>query len=126
MPFNSVMMCEVADLIRNTITHGQLHSSSAGDDGTENLTTAPRVAITWSAATGLGSFGLNIYAAFSGGVPTGLVYSMTLWDAASGGVCRGEFPMSPTGDRKFSNNGNYTVTVLDLMGLSRTVIGEGS
>lgn len=113
MAFNTAAMQAAANALRTACAYGQLHSGAAGD-GTDNVTTADREAITWTAADSDGSFGLSAALDFTGGAAAGPVYSVTLWSAATNGTFYGEFPL--TGDTAFNAAGNYSVTAIDVTG----------
>jgi hypothetical protein len=112
--FNDAAMVVAANALRGAATHAQLHSAAAGGSGTSNVTTAGRVAVTWSAATGTGDFGLASALNFTGGAALGAVYSVTLWSASTSGTFYGEFITS--GDLTFNAAGEYKVTELNLDG----------
>lgn len=114
MALNNAAMVVAANAIRGAAVYGQLHTGAAGSSGTSNLTTAARQAVSWSTATGAGSFGLSTPISFTGGASSGPVFSLTLWSATSGGTFYGEFPL--TGDDAFNSGGGYTVTAIDLTG----------
>lgn len=114
MPLDNTAMVAAANTLRGLALYGQLHSAAAGGSGTSNVTTAARQAITWTAATGAGSFGLSTALNFTGGAASGAVYSITLWTASSGGTFHGEFVL--TGDAAFNAAGAYNVTALDFTG----------
>jgi hypothetical protein len=111
---NATAMQLLAGDLKAVIGYGQLHSGPAGTSYTANLTTAARQPIQWSSPDTSGSFGLNYLIVFGGGAANGPVYSLTLWNMASGGTCYGEFPL--TGDTKFNASGVYQVTACDFTG----------
>jgi hypothetical protein len=92
----------------------KLHSAPAGSLGTSNLTTAGSQTVSWTAPTGLGNFGLASPVNFTGGAPSGSVYSFSLW--STGGTFWGEFPMSSTADPQFNGLGQYSVNAADFTG----------
>jgi hypothetical protein len=111
---NAAAMQLLATDLQAVIGYGQLHTGPAGSSGTANLTTAARQPVQWSAPNTAGSFSLVYLVVFGGGAANGPVYSLTLWNLASGGACYGEFPL--TGDTKFNASGVYQVTALDFTG----------
>jgi len=114
MGFNNATMVVGASAIQAVTTHAQLHSAAAGSAGTTNVTSAARQAVTWTTPTGNGDYGLASPLNFTGGAGNGGVYSVTLWDASTGGNFRGEFVL--TGDAAFNAAGEYSVTALGLDG----------
>ena len=114
MALNNTAMVVAANALRTAMTHGQLHSGAAGGSGTSNVTSAARQAITWSAATSDGDFGLSSSLAFTGGAASGAVAEISLWSASTSGTFYGTFALS--GDTTFNAAGEYTVTALNLNG----------
>lgn len=115
MPFNDAVMLVVAASLQDAAAYGQLHSADAGPSGTTNLTAASRVSIPWGTASGAGDFGLVSSIDFTGGDPNGVVYSMTVWSAATDGVFYGQFVLD--GDNTFDGAGVFSVTALDFAGI---------
>jgi hypothetical protein len=111
---NTAAMQLLATDLQGVLKYGQLHSAPAGSSYTANLTTAARQPITWISPDTTGSFSLTYLIIFGGGAANAPVYSVTLWTAASGGICYGELPL--TGDTKFNASGVYQVTALDFTG----------
>jgi hypothetical protein len=103
-----------ATTLQGVLKYGQLHSGPAGSGFTANLTSAARQPVLWASPGTTGSFGLVYLVAFGGGAGGGPVYSMTLWDMASGGACYAEIPL--TGDTKFNASGAFEVTACDFTG----------
>lgn len=114
MPLNNTAMVAAANELRSIITHMQTHTADPGANGTNNLTTAARQAITWSAATNDGDFGLASTVNFTGIAANGACTYISLWSALNGGTHYGNFPL--TGDQTANSNGEYSVTQLDLNG----------
>ena len=114
MPLNNAAMVVAANALRSACTHGQLHSAATNAAGTTNVCTGSRQAITWSAATADGDFGLSASLNFTGITASGAVYSITLWSASTSGTIYGEFVL--TGDNTANAAGEYTVTTLNLNG----------
>lgn len=114
MPLNNAAMIAAATTLIADLNVMKLHSGSAGADGTANLTTAGAQTPTWTTPTGLGSFGLASPVSFSGGAPSGPVYSLSLW--SSGGVFQGEFRTAATADPAFNGLGQYNVNFVDFNG----------
>lgn len=114
MALSNAAMVVAANALRSAMTHAQLHSGAAGAAGTTNVTSAGRQAVTWSAATADGDFGLSSSLAFTGGAASGAVAEVSLWSASSGGTFYGNFAV--TGDTTFNAAGEYTVTALNLNG----------
>jgi len=69
-----------------------VHSALAGVDGDDNIDPAGRQPLNWDTPDSDGDFGMISLASFIGGTPGGPVYSVTLWDAETGGAFYGEFP----------------------------------
>lgn len=114
MALSNPAMILAANALRGAITHGQLHTSTTTTSGTANLTTAPRQALPWAAATANGDFGLSSAVAFTGGAANGPVAAISLWSAITGGIFYGDFPL--TGDTTFNSAGEYTLTSLNIDG----------
>lgn len=108
--FNNAAMTVGANAIKAVALYGQLHSAAAGGAGTSNVTSAARVAITWSTTTSNGDFTLASPLAFTGGAASGPVYSMTLWSASTSGTIYGE--ILNTGDATFNAAGQLSWTTL--------------
>jgi hypothetical protein len=97
------------------LKYGQLHTADAGAPTyTSNLTTAARQPLSWGTPTTHGSFALTTAAVFTGGAANGPIASITLWSAASGGTCYGQFNVAA--DTAFNSSGVYTVTAIDFTG----------
>lgn len=111
---NNAAMTVAATALQGALGYAQLHSAAAGSNGTSNLCTSPRIAVTWGAITGAGVFGLGGNLNFTGITANGAVYSLTLWSTQSNGTCYGEFLL--TGDATANSQGQYTVTTLNLTG----------
>jgi len=114
MALNNPAMVVAANALRSAITHMQLHSGDPGAAGTSNVTSAARQAITWSAATNDGDFGLASSVAFTGVAANGAATYVSLWSASTGGTWYGNFQLS--GDQTANAAGEYTVTALNLNG----------
>lgn len=114
MALNNAAMVVAANALRSAMTHMQLHSGDPGAAGTSNTTTASRQAVTWSAATADGDFGLSSAVAFTGVAANGGATYVSLWSASSGGTHYGNFQLS--GDQTANAAGEYTVTALNLNG----------
>ena len=114
MALNNAAMTVAATALQGALGYAQLHSAAAGSNGTSNLCSSSRVAVTWSAITGAGVFGLGGNLNFTGVAANGAVYSVTLWSASSGGTFYGEFVL--TGDATANSAGQYTVTTVALTG----------
>src|SRR5690349_740658 len=114
MALNNAAMVVAANALRSAITHMQLHSGDPGASGTSNATSAARQAITWSAATADGDFGLASAINFTGVAASGAATYVSLWSASTGGTWYGNFPL--TGDATANAAGEYTVTALNLNG----------
>src|SRR5262245_23918993 len=123
MPLNNPAMVVAANALRSAITHAQIHSGDPGAAGTSNAITGPaRQAITWSAATADGDFGLSSTLAFTGAPANNAVTYISVWSAAgsgsppTGGTWYGNFAL--TGDATANAAGEYNVTTLNLNGSS--------
>jgi hypothetical protein len=116
MGLNNSSMIEGANSIVALFNIMKLHSGPAGVNGTANLTTAAPKTPTWTTPTGLGNFSLAAQVSFTGGAPSGPVYSVTLW--STDGTFRGEFPMAATADPAFNGLGQYNVNAGDFTGVA--------
>jgi len=116
MPFTNAAMVDAANALIAAATYAQLQSAEAGTSGTDNVTTAARLPVTWGTPTGSGDFDIASSLAFTGGASNGAVYSVTLWTASTGGTFLGEFVLS--GDTAFNSAGDYTVTSIAQTGSS--------
>jgi hypothetical protein len=116
MPFNNAMMVLVANQVIPQLNVIKLHSGPAGSSYTSNLTSAAPQAPTWTTPSGLGNFNLAAQVSFTGGAPSGVVYSVTLW--STGGTCWGEFPMASTADPAFNGLGQYNINAIDFTGVA--------
>lgn len=111
MPLNNAGLVLLATTLQETLLFAQLHDGLAGVDGTDAVAVAGRQATHWGVPASSGEFGLVSAIDFAGGTPGGPVYSVTLWDTETEGLCFGEFPL--TGDATFNSMGSYQVTVID-------------
>lgn len=114
MALNNTAMVVAANALRSAMTHMQLHSGDPGAAGTANVTSAARQAVTWSAATADGDFGLSASVNFTGVAASGATQYVSLWSAATNGTHYGNFQL--TGDQTANAAGEYTVTALNLNG----------
>lgn len=96
-------------------THLTLHSADPGTTGTNLVTTASRVAASWSVDAD-GDLTLSSAAAFTGAAASTAVTHVGLWSAATSGTFRGGFPL--TGDTTTNAAGEYTVTQVTINGTS--------
>jgi hypothetical protein len=104
-----------ANALRSAIVGAKLHTGDPGGSGTSNETSAARQAITWSAATADGDFGLSAALNFTGVAASGAVQYLSLWSTSTtGGTHYGNFAL--TGDQTANAAGEYTVTALNLNG----------
>lgn len=114
MPLDTAAMVGAATYLTSQATVMKLHSGPAGD-GTSNLTSAASQPVSWTAPSGLGNFSLAAKVKFTGGAPSGAVYSLSLW--TSGGAFLGELPIvAPPSDPQFNGLGEYNVTAIDFVG----------
>ncbi len=116
MPLDNAAMTVGANSIIALLNIMKLHSGPAGISGTANLTAAAPQNPTWTTPTGLGNFQLAAQVSFTGGSPSGPVYSLTLW--STGGTYMGEFPMAATADPTFNGLGQYNVNAGDFIGVA--------
>jgi hypothetical protein len=116
MPKSNANLVAAANAMRALETHAQLHTGAAGASGTSNVSAAPRVAATWTAPTGPGSYGLAAPLLFTGGTPNGPVAEISFWNGASGGTFQGSYKLA--GDATFNAAGEYTVNPGDITGAS--------
>lgn len=115
MSLNNAGMTVAANALRTALAYGQLHFAPAGD-GTSNLTTAARQALSWTTVTGDGDFTLAAIVSFTGGAANGPVYSLSFWSAAVAGTCYGEVVFDGGSDPTFNATGGYEVTAVDFNG----------
>lgn len=106
-------MTVAANALKGALLYAQLHSGPAGTNGTANIATSTRKAITWGAVSA-GSFGITSSLSFTGGTPNGPAYSVTLWSAATSGTFYGELITS--GSSTLDGSGNYVLSALDFAG----------
>ncbi len=116
MPKSNANLQAGATAMRALETHAQLHTGAAGASGTANVSSAARVAVTWSAVSGPGNYGLPAPLLFTGGTPNGPVAEISFWPGASGGVFQGAYKLA--GDATFNAAGEYTVNPGDIAGAS--------
>jgi hypothetical protein len=114
MALNNPAMVLAANALRGAMTYMQLHSADPGVSGTSNVTSAARQAITWSAASADGDFGLSAAVNFTGVAASGAATYVSLWSAVTSGTWYGNFAL--TGDATANAAGEYTVTSLNLNG----------
>ena len=114
MGLNNAAMVLAANALRSAITHLQLHSGDPGAAGTSNVTTAARKAVTWSAATSNGDFGLDESIEVTGVAANGDCTYVSAWSALTDGTHYGNFELA--GDTEADSAGKYTLTALDLDG----------
>lgn len=113
MPLNDTGMALVASLLQETLLYAQLHSASAGDGG-DNIALEGRQPVPWGTPDSGGDFGLASAITFTGGDPSSDIYSVTLWDEETDGICYGEYVLSE--DASFNADGEYHITALDFNG----------
>lgn len=113
MALNSAALNLLAGVLKTNLAFAQLHSGLAGAAGTDNIAASARQPALWGVATN-GDFGLISSIDFTGGTPLGVVYSVSLWDLATGGTFYGEFPLG--GDGALNGAGAYSITVIDVTG----------
>lgn len=116
MSLNGTGMLLLAGVLQETLLYAQLHSGLAGVGGTDNIAIVGRQPVNWNTPVATGNFGLISLMSFTGGNPGADVYSVTLWDAETGGVFYGEHPL--TGDVTFNALGDFQVTAIDFTGIS--------
>lgn len=113
MPINNTLLNIGANAMRTAVTHASLHTATPDANGS-NESSAGRKAITWTAVSGSGDFGLAADLDFTGGASSGPVAAVGLWSASVGGTFYGY--AVPTGDTTFNTDGEYTVTEIDFDG----------
>ena len=114
MALNNPAMVVAANALRSAITHIQTHSADPGAAGTTSPTTAARQAVTWSAATADGDFGLSATLNFTGIAANGGVTYVSLWSALTVGTWYGNY--ATTGDATANAAGEWSLTALNLNG----------
>ena len=116
MPLTNQGLQDMALAFQGKYVYAQLHTAAGGAAHTSNVSAAGRVSVSWSVPVNDGDFDIASPLAFTGGAPSGPVYSVSLWNQLTGGVCGGEFLV--TGDTSFNAAGEYTVTSIGLNGSS--------
>lgn len=114
MALNNAAMVVAANALRSAITHAQIHSGDPGGAGTSNNHGVARQAITWTAATADGDFGLASALNFTGLTPGATCSWISTWSAVSAGTTYGNFAL--TGDTVANASGEFSVTALNLNG----------
>jgi len=112
MALNSAALDVAADALASALTYAQLHSGDPGGSGTSNVTSASRVAVSWTSDGG--DLSLASPLEFTGGASNGAVAYVSLWSASTSGTFYGAFALS--GDANFNSDGEYTVTAIDIDG----------
>lgn len=112
MALNDTALNLMAEALADAALYASLHTA-APNAGGSNESTATRLSIPWTAATG-GDISLVSALPFTGGTPSGPATHIGLWSAASGGTFYGSFAL--TGDQTFNAAGEYTVNSLSLNG----------
>lgn len=121
MPVNSAGLALTAATLRASLLYAQLHSGSAGVDGTSNIAIAARQPVTWTIISST-EFALLSQLEFVDGTPGGDAYSVTLWDAETDGNCYAECLLS--GDNAFNAEGKFLVTQIDFLATSSDLTDE--
>lgn len=116
MPWNDAMMQVAANAQRAAGTHMQIHSGDPGAAGTSNNHGVARQAISWTAATADGDYGLNSAVNFTGLTPGATCSWVSVWSASSAGTYYGKFQLS--GDTLANASGEFSVSALNLNGSS--------
>lgn len=114
MALNNAAMVVAANALRTAITHLQLHSGDPGGSGTSNVTSAARQAVSWSAATNDGDFGLSAVVNFTGVAANGATTYVTCWSASTNGTWYGTYALG--GDQTANGQGEYSITALNING----------
>lgn len=114
MPWNNAMMVIAANAQRSAATHCQIHSGDPGAAGTSNNHGVARQAITWTAATSDGDYGLSSALNFTGLTAGATCTWISVWSASSSGTWYGNFQL--TGDTTANASGEFTVSALNLNG----------
>lgn len=113
MALNNAAMVIAANALRTAMAKMRLHSGDPGVAGTSNETSATAQAVTWSAATSDGDFGLSAAVNFTGVAANGACQYVSLWDTTNA-TWYGNFQLS--GDQTANAAGEYSVTALNLNG----------
>lgn len=111
MALNDGGVALLASALQGVTTYMQVHTAAAGTSGTDNIAT-PRLPIFWTSPSA-GSWGLASPLRFISGPPSGVAYSVSLWDAESDGTFYGEYVLT-SGDLVFNEQGEFLVTALDF------------
>jgi len=116
MPKSNANLQAGATAMRALETHAQLHTGAPGAAGTSNVSSASRVAVTWSSVSGSGNYELAAPLAFTGGTPNGACTHISFWNQSSGGAFQGSYVLD--GDATFNAAGEYTVNPGTIAGSS--------
>jgi len=109
MGLNDATLNIGADAIKAAITQVGLASGDPGSGGTNNATTAAKVAVAWSASAG-GDFSSTADLDFTGGAAGGPATHVTLW---AGSTYRGFKTL--TGGQAFNAEGKYRIPAGQLV-----------
>lgn len=105
--------------IRSSVQYVGLATGDPGASGTANQSSAARLAVTWGAVGTGGDFANTADLDFTGGPASGPCPYVTLWDAASGGNCRGSKILS--GAQAFNAAGQFRIPAGSLTVAGSTV-----
>ena len=114
MLLNNLAMIVAANAIRAAVLYAQIHSGDPGAAGTSNNHGVTRQAISWTAATSDGDFGLASALNFTGISAGGTCTWISVWSASSAGTWYGNFQL--TGDTVANASGEFSVTAINLNG----------
>lgn len=118
MALNSAGLALTATALKANLLYAQLHSGSAGSEGTSNVAIPGRLPVTWATVSPT-EFALQSQLEFRGGASGDPCYSVSLWDTETDGNFYGEYLL--TGDNAFNNEGVFLVTQLDFLATSSDV-----
>lgn len=107
---NAAAMTAAGAGLAAAITHVAIHTAQPDASGS-NLSTAAKVAVTWTNTNGDLTSGSK---AFTGGAASGPATHVGFWGGAGQNTFYGDNPL--TGDQTFNAAGEYTITQVTLDG----------
>lgn len=115
MPLTDTTLNLMGTYLTTLGTHLTLHSADPGTTGANLVTTAARVAASWSVDAD-GDLTLSATANFTGAAASTPVAYVGIWSALTGGTFRGGFAI--TGDPTTNASGAYSVSNITINGTS--------
>src|SRR3954471_22605388 len=113
MPLTDTTLNLMGTYLTSIATHLTLHNGDPGTTGTNLVTTAARIAASWSVDAD-GDLTLSSTAAFTGAAANAPVSYVGLWSGLTGGTFRGGYAL--TGDSTCNAAGEYSVTQITING----------